>query len=465
MTTIENVTFNGASTLEGLGDEKAIAISSTYLNNDSSVVISNCDINNFAYGMYFNGLKNVTVTGNNIDGTKYNGVIFAGDDVNYPCDNITVSDNTLTNISYGDYEDEFYSSGITMGDNVSNVEIADNDITMLNGKEAISAGENFYTIVYVVNGAEYYTVNTTVSNGFLTYRVPSNPSMNGYNFNGWDYGNANVEVLNSAIARLTIKDNDGRVGNTYTFTARWQAIANIPDTYDIDLIVSDGGSAKTNLSNASAGTTITVTATPDEGYKLDYITVDGERISGTSFKMPDHDVTVRVYFTDGTSALPFTDVRPNQWFYDAISYVYTNGMMEGDSATTFNPDGQMTRAMFWAVLGRIDGANITGANWVETARNWAMSKGVSDGTDPNGLVTREMMVTMLWRYVGEPESDYSLSAYTDANSVSDWAAEAMAWAVENGVISGVSATTLAPQGTATRAQCATIFMRYDADIA
>ncbi len=235
---------------------------------------------------------------------------------------------------------------------------------------------------------------------------------------------------------------------------------NIPDTYDIDLIVSDGGSAKTNLSNASVGTTITVTATPDEGYELDYITVDGERISGTTFKMPAHDVTVRVYFTDGTSTLPFTDVRPNQWFYDAISYVYTNGMMEGDSATTFNPDGQMTRAMVWAILARIDGETVTGANWIDTARTWAMSEGVSDGTDPTGLVTREQLATMLWRYAGEPESDYSLAAYTDASSVSDWAAEAMAWAVENGIVTGVTATTLDPQGTATRAQCAAILMRY-----
>ena len=181
--------------------------------------------------------------------------------------------------------------------------------------------------------------------------------------------------------------------------------------------------------------------------------------------MPDHDVTVRVYFTDGTSALPFTDVSANQWFYEAVSYVYTNGMMEGDSATTFNPDGQMTRAMFWAVLGRIDGATITGSNWVETARSWAMAEGVSDGTNPNDYVTREMMVTMLWRYAGEPASDESLSAYTDANSVSDWAAEAMSWALETGVIEGVTATTLQPQGTATRAQCATIFMRYDALVA
>ena len=125
----------------------------------------------------------------------------------------------------------------------------------------------------------------------------------------------------------------------------------------------------------------------------------------------------------------------------------------------------MTRAMFWAVLGRIDGATITGANWVETARSWAMAEGVSDGTNPNDYVTREMMVTMLWRYAGEPESEESLSGYSDAANVSDWAAEAMSWALETGVIEGVTATTLQPQGTATRAQCATIFMRYDALVA
>ena len=275
------------------------------------------------------------------------------------------------------------------------------------------------------------------------------PARSGYTFGGWRYGNTVYK------AGETVK-----VTSDMTFTAIWNAI-NIPDTYDIDLVVGEGGEAKTNFSNASAGTTITVTVTPDEGYKLDYITVDGERISGTSFKMPAHDVTVRVYFTDGTSALPFTDVSANQWFYDAVAYVYTNGMMEGDSATTFNPDGRMTRAMFWAVLGRIDGATITGANWVETARSWAMAEGVSDGTNPNDYVTREMMVTMLWRYAGEPASDESLSGYSDAAYVSDWAAEAMSWALETGVIEGVTATTLQPQGTATRAQCATIFMRYD----
>ena len=215
-----------------------------------------------------------------------------------------------------------------------------------------------------------------------------------------------------------------------------------------------------SLNNASAGATITVTATPDEGFELGYITVDGERIDGTAFTMPDHDVTVRVYFAAIGAALPFTDVAEGDWFYSYVEYVYDNGLMDGVSATEFEPNGNMSRAMVWAILARMDGEAVTGANWAGTAREWAMANGVSDGEDANGYVTREQLATMLWRYAGEPASGYSLSAYTDAGSVSDYAATAMAWAVEQGIITGVTDVTLEPQGTATRAQCATILMRF-----
>ncbi len=263
--------------------------------------------------------------------------------------------------------------------------------------------------------------------------------------------------------RLVVTPTGGEYGGELTATTEspvQRRSVNIPDTYDIELIVGEGGEAKTSLTNASAGSTITVTVTPDEGYKLDYITVDGERISGTSFKMPGHDVTVRVYFTNGAATLPFTDVNTGDWFYDYVAYVYANGLMDGTSATTFEPNANMTRAMVWAILARIDGETVTGASWIETARAWAMAEGVSDGTDANGLVTREQLATMLWRYAGEPDSDYSLSAFTDAASVSEWAETAMSWAVENGLITGVTANTLVPSGSATRAQCAAILMRY-----
>ena len=312
--------------------------------------------------------------------------------------------------------------------------------------------ETMYEVKFDNNG----TVATISVPDGANLTLPA-PTRNGYTFGGWRYGNTVYK------AGETVK-----VTSDMTFTAVWSAI-NIPDTYDIEIADAANGEVDTSLSNASAGSTITITATPDSGYSVASVTVTGPdgrvdvvRVNATTytFKMPAGDVTVRVTFTD-SDALPFTDVSAGQWFYDAVAYVYTNGMMEGDSATTFNPDGTMTRAMFWAVLGRIDGATITGTNWADQARDWAMAEGVSDGTDPNGLVTREQMVTMLWRYAGEPESSASLSAYTDADSVSDWAETAMRWAIDEGIITGMTDTTLAPQGTATRAQCAAIFMRFD----
>ena len=148
------------------------------------------------------------------------------------------------------------------------------------------------------------------------------------------------------------------------------------------------------------------------------------------------------------------------WYYSAVKYVYEKGLMDGVDVGVFEPNENMTRAMVWAILARIGGETVTGANWIDTARAWAMAEGVSDGTDPNGLVTREQFATMLWRYAGEPASSYSLAKFTDNASVSDWASTAMSWAVEKGIITGVTDSTLAPQGTATRAQCAAMLMRF-----
>ena len=279
-----------------------------------------------------------------------------------------------------------------------------------------------------------------------TFKLPDAPGRSGYTFVHWSDGTRTYEPG----ATVTVTGD-------MTFTAVWQAI-NIPDPNGITVTQPSNGTVKVNPSNGSAGTLITVTATPDEGYELAYITVDGEKISGNTFRMPDKSVTVSAVFV--SESFPFVDVKSGDWFYDAVAYVYSNGLMDGTSATTFEPNANMTRAMVWAILARIDGETVTGANWLETARAWAMAEGVSDGTDANGLVTREQLATMLWRYAGEPDSDYSLSAFTDAASVSEWAETAMSWAVENGLITGVTANTLVPSGSATRAQCAAILMRY-----
>ena len=232
---------------------------------------------------------------------------------------------------------------------------------------------------------------------------------------------------------------------------------NVPDTYDITVMQPANGDVSVNLPNASAGAAITVTAVPDEGYELAYITVDGERISGTSFTMPDHAVTVSAVFV--LKGLPFTDVSAGAWYFDAVSYVYANGLMEGVSDTAFEPGGGMTRAMVWAILARVDGVSVTGSNWAETARSWAMAEGVSDGENASAPVTREQLVTMLWRFAGEPAVDFLFTA-KDADAVSGWAYEAMRWAAAEGIIEGDENGMISPADGATRAQCAAILMRY-----
>lgn len=274
--------------------------------------------------------------------------------------------------------------------------------------------------------------------------------------------NGNVKALKPGTTTITATAG----GKSATCTVTVSYPVNIPDTYDIDLIVGEGGEAKTSLTNASAGSTITVTVTPDEGYELDYITVDGERIDGTTFTMPAHDVTVRVYFTNGSVDMPFVDVNSGDWFYDYVAYVYSNGQMDGTSATTFDPNGTMTRAMVWAILARVDGETVTGAAWATDARAWAIAEGVSDGTDPNGLVTREQFATMLYRYAVAKGYDVSIGestnilSYADFGQISEYAIPAMQWACGSGIVTGVTESTLEPAGTATRAQCAAMLMRF-----
>ena len=222
-------------------------------------------------------------------------------------------------------------------------------------------------------------------------------------------------------------------------------------------IYFSGPDSNETAAGFTVGETGVVTATPDAGYELAYITVDGERIPGTSFTMPAHDVTVSAVFTRGEG---FADVAPGSWYYDAVEFVRARGLMDGVSETEFAPDATMTRAMVWAILGRLDGEEISGSGWLEAARAWALESGVSDGTEPNAAVTREQLVTMLYRFAGESATAADLNGYADGGEVSDWARDAFAWAIEHIIITGVDDGTLAPRSTATRAQCAAILMRF-----
>lgn len=326
----------------------------------------------------------------------------------------------------------------------------DDSITLVTKSCNVVVGASYTVTIVYGNGAADGIVYIAQGE---SYKLPAAPSKSGYSFIGWRGDDGSIHKANEWVP----------ISADATFTAVWQAI-NIPDPNGITVTQPANGTIKVNPSNGSAGTLITVTATPDEGYELAYVTVDGEKISGNTFRMPDHDVTVSGVFVPVT--FPFVDVKPGDWFYDYVVYVYSNGLMDGTSATTFEPNANMTRAMVWTILARIDGETVTGAAWADTARAWAMAEGVSDGTDPNGLVTREQFATMLWRYAVAKGYDVSIGgntnilSYADYDEISEWAIPAMQWACGSGIITGVTESTLVPQGTATRAQCAAMLMRF-----
>lgn len=161
-----------------------------------------------------------------------------------------------------------------------------------------------------------------------------------------------------------------------------------------------------------------------------------------------------------TVSSSYGDVPGGTWFTDAAAFVSARGILRGTGKDTFAPDAKVTRATLMTALARLAGEDTSGGEtWWQIGLEWSKDQGISDGADPDGLITREQLAAMLWRYAGAPESGGSLSAFSDGGDVSPWAAEAMAWAVEKGILNGRSGL-LAPAGTATRAETAAVLMRF-----
>ncbi len=164
--------------------------------------------------------------------------------------------------------------------------------------------------------------------------------------------------------------------------------------------------------------------------------------------------------TPETPVFPFYDVSARDWYYSAVKYVYEKGLMDGVDVGVFAPNDTLTRAMVWTIIARAEGVDTTGGNsWYAKAQEWVAAKGISDGENPSAAITRQELVTMLYRLAGEPTVSGSVTA-PDASSVSAWASDAMVWAMNIGLIEGDENGAVTPTATATRAQAAAIFMRY-----
>ena len=231
------------------------------------------------------------------------------------------------------------------------------------------------------------------------------------------------------------------------------------------------GIARVDDYNPATGHRVTITVTPDEGYEVDQVlvtTASGKKVPVTRtgenryvFEMPSGSVSIQVTYK-AEEKVVYTDVSPYAWYAEAVEYVTVQGLMNGVGEGKFAPSATVTRAMVWTVLARMDGENTEGGStWYSKARTWAMENGVSDGANPEAAITREQLATMLYRYCGSPAVSGSLSGYADGSSVSDWAEDAMLWAIEQGLIEGIGGNKLAPAADTTRAQLAQILMRFD----
>lgn len=264
------------------------------------------------------------------------------------------------------------------------------------------------------------------------------------------------------------------VNGTLTVTVR-PIIDDQPHGSDISLNPTTDGKITISTPKAVEGATVTITVTPDKDKELKSLEVideNGNRLPLTdlgngkfSFVMPAGKVTVKSEFGKANAYVnPYMDVQTNDWYFGAVQYVTENGLMNG-TGNGFEPNLATSRAMIWTILARMSNVNTaSGGEWYAVAQQWAKANGVSDGTMPNGTITREQLAAMLYRYavskgmVKAPVTA-NLSIFADASSVSTYANEAMQWAVATGLINGMDGK-LNPQGSATRAQVATMLMRF-----
>lgn len=306
---------------------------------------------------------------------------------------------------------------------------------------------------------------------------------------------------------VVTKDENGEY--TYTLQKKSSGGSHRYDGY-ITIINPQNGSVSVSDDWADEDQKITLTITPDKGYAVDKIEIvdaEGDKIDAKkvededneyTFRMANCDVTVTVTFkeegktttedkeeTDETEetttpeTIAFSDVKESDWFYKGVSYVVENGMMNGMGDNQFAPNAPLTREMLAVVLYNMEKQpESTGVNpfadvkadmWYTDAIVWANANGIVAGYDDStfGLgdsITREQLAAILYRYAQLKGYDVTekadLTGYTDSTSISSYAVEAMQWANANGIVNGMTETTLAPQGTATRAQVATMLMNF-----
>ena len=308
------------------------------------------------------------------------------------------------------------------------------------------------TVTIVPNNGQPETTELIQEGG--SFKLPAAPEKPDCAFIGWSDG----ETVYDALEEVVINEDT-------TFTAVWK------DMFDVRFVYGNG--AADTVKQYVDGETCILPDVSNSGY----IFLGWRGNDGHNYRAGDKiTVTSNMTFTAVWGNLPdvdpeepeepevpdfpFYDVNIRDWYYDAVYYVWEKGLMDGVDTHEFAPNATLTRAMVWTIIARAEGVDTTGgASWYAKAQEWVVAKGISDGENPSAAITRQELVTMLYRLAGEPTVSGSVTA-PDAESVSAWAGDAMVWAMNIGLIEGDENGAVTPTATATRAQAAAVFMRY-----
>ena len=434
-----------------------------------NVTIQNLTVetnNQIKHGVQFYSVKSGKLSGVTVNGGTYTSVI-VNNSQNIILENCVLNSNGYTNIEYA------------VGSNIADMVIPSLTVDNVTFKPAGENGKPFMIwadkdtvgrIVTVLGG------QTTEADAVAKIKE-------------------NVTNKNPGDVVISVGLSGGSVGNE---TVSGVGYPSGSTSYAITVSKADNGTVTASRTRANKGLTVTLTVKADEGYKLDTITVtdkNGNEIKLTdkgdgkyTFTMPASAVTVKASFAKDDApvetGLPFTDVKADDWFYEAVKYAYDNKLMDGTSSTTFAPLMTTNRAMIVTILWRLEGSpvvnyamnfsDVESGVWYTEAVRWAAAEGIVKGYSdtvfaPDDTVTREQLATILYRYAEYKEYDVSakddLTTFADGSTVSTWAADGMTWAVGAQLITGKDGGKLDPTGTATRAEVATILMRFCENVA
>ena len=393
--------------------------------------------------------------------------------------------------------ERFTGSELTIGSNWVEVSISHFSELIVNAKETVAAK---------IGNTEYGTlqeaVSAAASGATITLQQdcdePITISGKSVKIDRNDHKYEVAKITLGSRCEMTV--NGDVIVITYTAPTHSSDSDSGSDSGDYLITVDrvSGGRVTVQPGRADKGDTVTITVYPNDGYELDELVVtdsrgneidlDARSATRFTFTMPGGKVTVEASFVreGGQTQTPqttFADVPASAWYCDAVEYVYENGLMSGVSGGRFAPDDTLTRAMLVQTLYAMEGrpasasagfADVASGDWYASAVNWAAANGVVSGVSetgfgPNNALTREQLALILYRFAQYKGYDVTgtsdLAAYADGSSVSGWAAEAMGWAVDAGLISGVGGNQIAPTGTASRAQVAQILMNFCENVA